>query len=111
MSVVEKLGSEEQKKKILPDVVLFKKFICFGLTEPDNGSDATGLKSTAKKVEGGYVLNGKKRWIGAATFADQLIIWARNVDESNKIQAFVVEKGAKGLKTSKMEGKNSLRMN
>jgi len=62
-----------------------KKNICFGLTEPNYGSDATSLKTSAKKVEGGYVLNGEKRWIGNATFADYIIIWARNVDEGNKI--------------------------
>ena len=66
-------------------MVLFKKFISFGLTEPTNGSDATGLLSTAKKVDGGYVLNGEKRWIGNATFADYIVIWAKNVDEGNKI--------------------------
>lgn len=62
-----------------------KKTICFGLTEPNNGSDATGLKSSAKKVEGGYLITGQKRWIGNATFADYIIVWARNVDEGNKI--------------------------
>lgn len=87
-----------------------KKYICFGLTEPTNGSDATHLKSTAKKVEGGYLLNGQKRWIGNATFADYIIIWAKNVDEEDKIQAFIVEKGSKGLTTKKIEDKWSLRM-
>jgi len=57
-----------------------KKTICFGLTEPLNGSDATGLQTTAKKVEGGYVLNGQKRWIGNATFADYIVVWAKNID-------------------------------
>lgn len=65
-SVVEKIGNQEQKDRILSETVLLKKLICFGLTEPDNGSDATGLKTTAKKTEGGYILNGKKRWIGNA---------------------------------------------
>lgn len=62
-----------------------KKYICFGLTEPNNGSDATGLKTTAKRVEGGFLLNGSKRWIGNATFADYIIVWAKNVDENGKI--------------------------
>jgi len=62
-----------------------KKYICFGLTEPDYGSDATHLKTTAKKVNGGFVLNGKKRWIGNATFADYIIVWAKNIDEDGKI--------------------------
>jgi alkylation response protein AidB-like acyl-CoA dehydrogenase len=89
---------------------LFKKYIAFGLTEPTHGSDATSLLSTAKKTEGGYILNGKKRWIGNATFADYIIIWAKNVDEGNKIQGFIVEKGSKGLTTSKIENKYSLRI-
>jgi acyl-CoA oxidase len=62
-----------------------KKIVCFGLTEPDYGSDATSLKTTATKVEGGYKINGQKRWIGNATFADYIIIWARNESEGNKI--------------------------
>lgn len=86
------------------------KFICFGLTEPDYGSDATSLKTSAKKVEGGYLLNGQKRWIGNATFADYIIVWAKNEHDNNNIQAFVVTKGSKGLKTTKIENKYSLRI-
>jgi alkylation response protein AidB-like acyl-CoA dehydrogenase len=70
---------------MLPDAMALKKIVSFGLTEPDFGSDATSLQTNAKKVEGGYVLNGCKRWIGNATFAHYIIIWARNVDEGNKI--------------------------
>lgn len=99
MAVVDMLGSEEQRAKILPDAIALRKIMSFGLTEPDYGSDATSLKTSAKKVPGGYVLNGQKRWIGNATFADYIIIWARNAEEGNKVQAFVVEKGSKGLKT------------
>ena len=73
-------GSEEQKKRIIPDCVAFKKFICFGLTEPTHGSDATSLLTTAKKTEGGYLITGQKRWIGNGTFADYIIVWARNED-------------------------------
>jgi alkylation response protein AidB-like acyl-CoA dehydrogenase len=62
-----------------------KKFLAFALTEPDYGSDATSLKTTAQRVEGGYVINGKKRWIGIGTFADYIIVWARNSDDQNKI--------------------------
>jgi acyl-CoA oxidase len=62
-----------------------KKIVCFCLTEPDYGSDATSLKTTATKVEGGYKINGLKRWIGNATLADYFIIWARNESEGNKI--------------------------
>ena len=66
--------------------------MCFGLTEPLNGSDATGLQTTATKVDGGWLLNGQKRWIGNATFGD-VIVWAKNAIDGNKIQAFYVEKG------------------
>ena len=109
-SVVEQCGNEEQKQRILPDTIALKKFICYALTEPTNGSDATNLLTTAKKTAGGYLLNGKKRWIGNATFADYIIVWARNVEEGNKIQAFVVEKGSRGLTTTKIENKYAIRM-
>ena len=62
-----------------------KKIICFGLTEPDYGSDATSLKTTARKVDGGWILNGKKKWIGNATFADYIVIWARNEEKQGKV--------------------------
>lgn len=110
MAVVDMLGSEEQRAKILPDAIALRKIMSFGLTEPDYGSDATSLKTSAKKVPGGYILNGQKRWIGNATFADYIIVWARNAEEGNKVQAFVVEKGSKGLKTSKIENKFALRI-
>ena len=110
ISVVEKCGSDDQKKRILPDCILMKKTICFGLTEPTNGSDATGLLSTARKVEGGFILNGNKRWIGNAGFADYVVIWAKNIDEGNKIQGFIVEKGSEGYKATKIENKYSVRM-
>jgi len=70
------------------------KFICFALTEPDIGSDASSIETTAEKVSGGYILKGKKKWIGNATIADYLIIWAKNVSEGNRIQAFVATKGS-----------------
>ena len=104
------MGSDEQKNKLLPDLVSLNKLISFGLTEPGHGSDATGMKTTARKVEGGFVLNGDKRWIGGGTISDYIIIWAKNADEGNKIQGFVVEKRTKGLKTTKIEGKLALRM-
>ncbi len=85
LSVVDRCGNDEQKQRILPDTILLKKFICFGLTEPTHGSDATGLLTTAKRTEGGFIIKGKKRWIGNAGFADYIIVWARNVDEGNKI--------------------------
>lgn len=63
----------------------FKKVLCFGLTEPEYGSDASSIKTTAKKVEGGYLINGVKRWIGNGTFADYIIIWAKNESEGGKV--------------------------
>ena len=108
--VIDKLGDEQQRARLLPDCIALKKFACFGLTEPDYGSDATSLKAAAKRVDGGYVLNGTKRWIGNATFADYIVIWARNDEEGGKIQGFVVEKGSKGLTTKKIENKYALRM-
>jgi alkylation response protein AidB-like acyl-CoA dehydrogenase len=110
MAVVDLLGNEEQRQRILPDGIQLKKILSFGLTEPDFGSDATSLQTSAKKVEGGYLINGCKRWIGNATFADYIIIWAKNVDDGNKIQGFLVEKGSKGLVTKKIENKYSLRI-
>ena len=87
----------------------FEKIFCFGLTEPDNGSDATGLKTTATKTEGGWLLNGTKRWIGNATMGD-VVVWARNTSDGNRIQAFVVEKGSAGFNPTKIEGKMALRV-
>jgi alkylation response protein AidB-like acyl-CoA dehydrogenase len=84
-NVVAALGDEEQKKRILSETVPMHKYICFGLTEPDYGSDATSLVTNAKKVEGGYLINGSKRWIGNATFADYIIVWAKNPSENNNI--------------------------
>ncbi|KAG9157892.1 hypothetical protein Leryth_000074 [Lithospermum erythrorhizon] len=71
-------GSEEQKQKYLPSLAELKSVACWGLTEPDYGSDASALKTTARKVDGGWILEGQKRWIGNSTFADLLVIFARN---------------------------------
>jgi glutaryl-CoA dehydrogenase len=84
-AVVDALGDEEQKTRILGECINMDKFICFGLTEPLYGSDATSMVTSAKKVEGGYLINGSKRWIGNATFADYIVIWARNEDEEGRI--------------------------
>ena len=102
MAVVDHLGDNEQRSKLLPDLVKLEKCISFGLTEPTNGSDASMLQTTAKVVKGGYLISGRKRWIGNATFADYITIWARNEAEGNKVQGFVVTKGSKGLVTKKM---------
>jgi len=84
-NVVAELGDQEQKDRYLSKTINMEKFIGFGLTEPDNGSDATNMKTTAKKVEGGYIINGVKRWPGNGTFADWMIVWAKNLDQKNKI--------------------------
>lgn len=109
MAVVDVLGDDEQRKRILTPAMNFDKILCFGLTEPQNGSDASQLRTTATKVDGGYLLNGHKRWIGNATFGD-VIVWARNPSDGDRVQAFVVEKGSKGFTPKKIEGKYSLRM-
>jgi alkylation response protein AidB-like acyl-CoA dehydrogenase len=72
----------------------FEKHISFGLTEPSNGSDASALMTSAKKVEGGYLINGEKRWIGNATFADYICCWSKNLSDNDKVQGFIVEKGS-----------------
>ena len=108
MAVISELADEEQKRNWLPAAVKFEKIICFGLTEPFNGSDATGLQTTATKVEGGWRINGRKRWIGSSTIGD-LLVWAKNTNDSNKIQAFYVEQGTAGLRVEKIERKYSMR--
>ncbi|KAI3435869.1 hypothetical protein D9Q98_001927 [Chlorella vulgaris] len=102
------LGSEAQKQELLPDMASFKKVGCWALTEPSNGSDASGLTTLARKVQGGWVLNGRKRWIGNAPFADIAVIWARN-SETSQINAFVVRKGNPGFSATKMQNKIALR--
>lgn len=109
MAVVDTLGDDEQKKRILTPAMNFDKILCFGLTEPDNGSDASQLKTTATKVDGGWLLNGRKRWIGNATFGNP-VVWARNPSDGNRVQAFYVEQGQKGFNAKKIEGKYSLRI-
>lgn len=110
IAVYEACCSEEQKARFLPDLIALKKFTCFGLTEPENGSDATNLNTTARKVEGGYIINGQKRWPGNATLADYTIVWAKNVSDGNKLQGFVVEKGSKGHTATAVPNKIALRL-
>lgn len=97
VQVLDACCDEEQRKRFLPDLIGLRKYSCFCLTEPDGGSDATaGMKTTARKVDGGYVINGHKRWPGNAVIADYSIVWAKNLSDGNKIQGFVVEKGTAG---------------
>ncbi|KMW57536.1 Glutaryl-CoA dehydrogenase [Candidatus Rhodobacter oscarellae] len=102
-------GSEEQRQKYLPGLASGQLIGCFGLTEPDAGSDPGGMKTTAKKVQGGYVLNGAKMWISNAPIADVFVVWAKSEEHGGKIRGFVLEKGAEGLSAPKIEGKLSLR--
>ena len=94
----------------MPGCASFEKVSSFGLTEPKYGSDASSLETSVVKTQGGYLLNGVKRWIGNATFADYICVWARNKNDKNLVQGFVVEKGMKGMTITKIEGKMALRM-
>lgn len=102
-------GSENQRMKYLPKLASGEFIGCFGLTEPDAGSDPAGMKTVAKKVDGGYVLNGSKMWISNSPFADVFVVWAKSEAHDGKIRGFVLEKGMKGLSAPKIEGKLSLR--
>ncbi|MCQ4145607.1 acyl-CoA dehydrogenase [Vogesella sp. AC12] len=100
-------GTDAQKDKYLPKLATGEWVGCFGLTEPDAGSDPAGMKTRARKVDGGYVLNGSKMWITNSPIADVFIVWAK--DDDGEIRGFVLEKGMKGLSAPKIEGKFSLR--
>ncbi|CAH0342157.1 acyl-CoA dehydrogenase [Rhizobium sp. CECT 9324] len=102
-------GSEEQKDKYLPGLVSGELIGCFGLTEPDAGSDPGGMKTRAEKIEGGYRLKGSKMWISNAPIADVFVIWAKSEAHGGEIRGFVLEKGMKGLSAPKIGGKLSLR--
>jgi len=106
MGPINDFGTEAQKQKYLPKLASGEFIGCFGLTEPDHGSDAGGLKTRAKKVDGGYVLTGNKMWISNSPVAQVLIVWAKLDDV---IRGFILERGMKGLSTPKIEGKFSLR--
>ena len=99
-------GSEEQRKKWLPELAAGRKWGCFGLTEPDHGSDPSGMLTTAEEVSDGYVLNGSKMWITNGNIADVAIIWAKL---NGKIQGFLVEKGTPGFRAVEQKHKLSLR--
>ena len=102
-------GSEEQRRKYLPKLASGEWIGCFGLTEPDAGSDPAGMKTTARKVDGGYVLNGAKMWISNAPIADVFVVWAKSDAHGGKIRGFVLEKGMGGLSAPKIQNKLSLR--
>ena len=102
-------GSEEQRRKYLPKLASGEYVGCFGLTEPDAGSDPGGMRARAEKIDGGYRISGSKTWISNAPFADVFVIWAKSDDHGGAIRGFVLEKGMKGLDAPKIEGKLSLR--
>ncbi|XP_027072470.1 acyl-coenzyme A oxidase 4, peroxisomal-like [Coffea arabica] len=102
-------GSESQKQKYLPSLAKLDTIGCWALTEPDYGSDASALRTTATKVAGGWILEGQKRWIGNSTFADILVVFARNTT-TNQINGFIVKKDAPGLQATKIENKIGLRI-
>lgn len=102
-------GTEAQRQKYLPKLASGEWIGCFGLTEPDAGSDPAGMKTVAKKTANGYVLNGAKMWISNAPIADVFVVWAKSEAHGGKIKGFVLDKGTKGLSAPKVGGKISLR--
>ncbi|MEO8278496.1 MAG: acyl-CoA dehydrogenase [Ideonella sp.] len=100
-------GSQEQRERYLPAMARADKLGCFGLTEPDHGSDPGSMKSRARKVDGGWRLSGNKTWITHAPIADLMIVWAK--DDEGRVGGYILERGMQGLSTSKIEGKFSVR--
>jgi glutaryl-CoA dehydrogenase len=107
MTPIYAYGSEEQRQKYLPKMVTGELLGCFGLTEPNHGSDPGSMLSRARSVDGGYRLTGNKIWITHAPIADIMIVWAK--DDSGVIRGFILERGMEGLSTRKIEGKFSVR--
>jgi glutaryl-CoA dehydrogenase len=107
MHPIHAYGTEAQRQKYLPKLATGEWVGCFGLTEPDHGSDPAGMRTRARKVEGGYRLTGAKMWITNSPIADVFIVWAK--DDSDTIRGFILEKGMEGLSAPKIEGKFSLR--
>ncbi len=102
-------GTEAQRQKYLPGLAAGTLIGCFGLTEPEAGSDPAGMTTTARKIDGGYVLNGAKMWISNSPIADVFVVWAKSEAHGGKIKGFVLDKGMKGLSAPKIAGKQSLR--
>jgi len=100
-------GSEAQRKKYLPKLATGEWIGCFGLTEPNHGSDPAGMETRARSVDGGYLLRGAKNWISNSPFADVFVVWAKNDD--GRIRGFILEKGMKGLSAPAIKGKIGLR--
>ena len=102
-------GTEAQRQKYLPALASGEMIGCFGLTEPDAGSDPASMKTRAERIKGGYRITGSKMWISNSPVADVFVIWAKSDAHEGKIKGFVLEKGIKGLSSPKIEGKLSLR--
>ncbi|GIL03122.1 MAG: glutaryl-CoA dehydrogenase [Alphaproteobacteria bacterium] len=102
-------GSEAQRRRYLPKLATGEWIGCFGLTEPDHGSDPGSMVTRARKIDGGYALSGAKNWITNSPVADVLVVWAKSEAHGGRIRGFLLEKGMKGLATPKIEGKFSLR--
>ena len=107
MHPINNFGSKEQKERYLPKLASGEYIGCFGLTEPDHGSDPGGMNTRARKVEGGYSLSGAKNWISNSPISDVFIIWAK--EEAGAIRGFILDKGMDGLSAPKIEGKLALR--
>jgi glutaryl-CoA dehydrogenase len=109
MHPIHAYGSEEQRRRYLPKLAAGELVGCFGLTEPDAGSDPGGMKTRAARTDGGYRLTGAKTWITNAPIADVFVVWAKSEAHGGRIRGFVLDKGTKGLSAPKIEGKLSLR--
>ena len=109
MHPINAYGSEDQRRKYLPKLASGEWVGCFGLTEPDAGSDPGSMRTRAKKVDGGYLLSGAKMWITNSPIADVFVVWAKSDAHDGKIRGFILEKGMAGLSAPKIEGKLSLR--
>jgi len=107
MGAIYDFGSEEQKNKYLPDMAKGNLIGCFGLTEPDAGSDPGGMKTIAKRSNGGYIINGQKTWITNSPIADVYIIWAKT--DEDRLGGFIIDKNANGLDAPQIDGKFALR--
>ncbi|HJQ62295.1 MAG TPA: acyl-CoA dehydrogenase [Burkholderiales bacterium] len=108
MTPIYAYGTEAQRKKYLPKMAKGELLGCFGLTEPDHGSDPGSMRARARRVDGGYVVSGTKLWITHAPIADIMVVWAK--DDDGVIRGFILERGMKGLSTRKIEGKFSVRI-
>src|SRR5690242_20537970 len=105
MHPINAYGTEEQKRKYLPGLASGDLVGCFGLTEPDAGSDPGGMRTRAEKIDGGYRLKGAKMWITNSPIADVFVVWAKSEHHDNRIRGFVLEKGMKGLSAPKIKEK------